>query len=181
MLLKKWKLNETNYSYTNKYYLSSDDNNDNNNNDDDDDNNINDNNNNNNTDNDNDNVNDNDTSSSGGNTLLTHSFWCLFLNFCSIHMTERISWKEVSEWLNLTAFLGTADIEVNIVHISRVIIAYTLESLSSLTQITHNLQATIYFTKKDIKKETQKSEVTHSVDLSLEMATLHQFTLILNT
>ena len=41
------------------------------------------------------------------------------------------SW--VSEWLNLTAFLGTAYSEVHIVHISRVIIAYTLESLSSLT------------------------------------------------
>ena len=34
------------------------------------------------------------------------------------------------EWLNLTAFLGTADSEV---HMSRVFIAYTLESLSSLT------------------------------------------------
>ena len=28
-------------------------------------------------------------------------------------------------------------------------------------QITHNLQATIYFKKKNIKKETQKSEGTH--------------------
>ena len=39
----------------------------------------------------------------------------------------------VSEWLNLMAFLGTVDSEVHIVHISHVIIAYTLESLSSLT------------------------------------------------
>ena len=39
----------------------------------------------------------------------------------------------VREWLSLTAFLGTADIRVHVVHISRVIIAYTLESLSSLT------------------------------------------------
>ena len=67
----------------------------------------------------------------------------------------------VSEWLNLAAFLGTTDSEVHIVHISRVIVAYTLESLSSLTQITHNLQATINFKKKDIKNETQKSEGTH--------------------
>ena len=52
------------------------------------------------------------------------------------------------------AFLGTSDIEVQI-------IAYTLESLSSLTQITHNLQATIYFKKKDIKKRNTKSEGTH--------------------
>ena len=41
--------------------------------------------------------------------------------------------RQVSEWLNLAAFLGTADSEVHIVHISRVTIAYTLESLSSLT------------------------------------------------
>ena len=59
------------------------------------------------------------------------------------------------------AFLRTADIEVQIVYISRVIIGYTLESLSSLTQITHNLQATINFKKKGIKKEQQKSEGTH--------------------
>ena len=39
----------------------------------------------------------------------------------------------VSEWLNSMAFLGTADSEVHIVYVSRVITAYTLESLSSLT------------------------------------------------
>ena len=44
---------------------------------------------------------------------------------------ERIEW--VSEGLNLTASLGTADSEVPIVHISHVTVAYTLESLSSLT------------------------------------------------
>ena len=49
--------------------------------------------------------------------------WVLVL-FCN---------KWVSEWLNLISFRGTADSEVHIVHISRVIIAYTLESLSSLT------------------------------------------------
>ena len=37
------------------------------------------------------------------------------------------------EWLNLGVFLGTADNEVHIVHISHVIIDYTLESLSFLT------------------------------------------------
>ena len=58
-------------------------------------------------------------------------------------------------------FLGTADSKVHIFHINRVIIAYTLESLSSLTQITHNLKATVYFKKKIIKKETQKREGTH--------------------
>ena len=59
------------------------------------------------------------------------------------------------------AFLGTSYGEVHMVHMSRVIVAYTLESLSSLTQITHNLQATINFKKKYIKNETQKSEGTH--------------------
>ena len=44
---------------------------------------------------------------------------------------ESVKW--VSEWFSLTAFLRTADIEVHIVHTSRVIIAYTLKSLSSLT------------------------------------------------
>ena len=39
----------------------------------------------------------------------------------------------VSEWLSLTAFLGTEDIGVHVVYTSRVFIAYTLESLSSLT------------------------------------------------
>ena len=42
-------------------------------------------------------------------------------------------------------------------------------------------QATIYFKTKDIKKEIQESEGTYSVDLSLEMAALHQFTIVLNT
>ena len=38
----------------------------------------------------------------------------------------------------------------------------------------YTLQLTLR--KKNIKKETQKSEGTHWVDLSLEMVTLHQFT-----
>ena len=37
------------------------------------------------------------------------------------------------ERLSLSAFLGTEDIGVHIVHISHVIITYTLEELSSLT------------------------------------------------
>ena len=41
--------------------------------------------------------------------------------------------SRVSEWFSLTAFFRTADIEVHIVHTSRVVIAYTLKSLSSLT------------------------------------------------
>ena len=55
------------------------------------------------------------------------------------------------QWDEWVAFLWPADSEIHIVHISRVIIAYALESLSFLTQITHNLQATIYFKKKDVK------------------------------
>ena len=51
--------------------------------------------------------------------------------------------------------LGTVDIGVHVVHTSHVIITYTLESLSYLTYITHNIQATINFKKKYIKNKTQ--------------------------
>ena len=78
--------------------------------------------------------------------------------------SNAFSWMEIyewmSEWLSLTAFMGTVDIRVHLVHTGRVIIAYTLESLSPLTYITHNLQATIKLNKM-YKKETQKSEGTH--------------------
>ena len=82
----------------------------------------------------------------GGQIILKVQFSCKILEF----------FKWVSEWLNLTAFLGTADSEVHIVHSSRVIVAYTLESLSSIIVITRNLQATINFKRKDIKNDTQK-------------------------
>ena len=99
-------------------------------------------------------------------------------------MPNDFLWQ-ASEWvgegLSLTAFFGTADIGVHVVHTSRVITTYTLESLSSFTKITHNIQASINFKKKYIKKETQQSEGTHYVDLPMETATLHQFTMILNT
>ena len=49
------------------------------------------------------------------------------------HILDYIEHKWVSEWFSLTAFLRTADIKVHIVHTSRIIIAYTLKSLSSLT------------------------------------------------
>ena len=53
---------------------------------------------------------------------------------------------QLQEWvIKFNCHLGTADIRVRIVHTSCVIIAYTLESLSSLTQVTHNLQVTINF------------------------------------
>ena len=75
------------------------------------------------------------------------------------HSQYQCCWwhgKLRSEWLHLTAFLGTVDSKVHIVHISHVITAYTLESLSTLTKITHNLQATINFKKKIIKQRTTK-------------------------
>ena len=59
---------------------------------------------------------------------------CYTSKWASIFYYNLICRPEwLSEWLNLTAFLGTVGSEVHIVHISRVIIAYT-----------HNLQATIY-------------------------------------
>ena len=85
------------------------------------------------------------------------SFGEMLGNFVICYQSQEKSEGGESEWLNLTAFLGTADSEV---HISHVITAYTLESLSSLTYITHNLQATINFKEKVIKKE-QQNEDTH--------------------
>ena len=72
-------------------------------------------------------------------------------------------WRQYDVISTLMCPLGswTVDSEVYIVHICHVILAYTLESVSSLTQITHNLQATINLKKKGIKKEQQKSEGTH--------------------
>ena len=75
----------------------------------------------------------------------------------NFHWQSASNAEWVSESINLTSFLGTADSEVHIVHISCVIIAYILESLSSLKYITHNLQATIYFKEKGIKKENTKN------------------------
>ena len=71
----------------------------------------------------------------------------------------------------------TSDIEVHVVHISRVIKTYTLESLSSLTQIRHNVQVTISITK--LMETKIKSEGIHYVDFSFEKATLYQFTISL--
>ena len=80
-------------------------------------------------------------------------------NTASVHQGVR-----VSERLSSTAFLWTPDIGVHVIHKSLVTIAYTLESLPSLTYIIHNLQATIYFKKKDIKKEIQ--ELTEPIKLT---------------
>ena len=54
-----------------------------------------------------------------------------FMPFIASDLSAKV--QGVSEWLNLTAFLGTADSEVHIVRTSRVITAYTFESLSSFT------------------------------------------------
>ena len=70
--------------------------------------------------------------------IITHENWqnCMLaaqLIYSGSHwLIYRVD-KRVSEWLSLTAFLGTADIRVHIVHASHVIITYTLESLSSPT------------------------------------------------
>ena len=55
---------------------------------------------------------------------------------CILHgsdLTSRSQSPGVSERLSLTAFSGTADIGVHVVHIGRVIITVTLESLYFLT------------------------------------------------
>ena len=77
---------------------------------------------------------------------------------CGVSVVSSLEW--VSEWMiKFNGLSRTADSEVHVVHVSHVIIACTLESLYSLTYITHNLQATINFKKKGLKKN--KSEGTH--------------------
>ena len=51
----------------------------------------------------------------------------------------------------------TVDSEAHVVHISRDTTVYTLESISSLKQITYHLEVTINFKKK----KTIKREPTH--------------------
>ena len=63
-------------------------------------------------------------------TVIVHNTGC---NSSDILVKMTAFPMGVSEWLNLTAFLGTEDSKVHIVHISHVIITDTLESLYSLT------------------------------------------------
>ena len=58
------------------------------------------------------------------NKILYHG---LKLLICLLQLDFKLEFCQ-SEWLNLTAFLGTADSEVHVVHMSHVIVAYTLES-----------------------------------------------------
>ena len=108
----------------------------------------------------------------------------------TIHITDRIHFQSknrtriiflmlgVSEWLSLTAFFRTAGSEVHVIHISDVIIDYTWGSLSSLTNLTHNLQVAINIRKKN-KIHTKKSVGTYGVGLSLVTVTPQQFTITL--
>ena len=76
---------------------------------------------------------------------------------------------QLSEWvIKFNGLLGTVDIDVHIVHTSHVIIAYTLETLSSFTQITHNLQVTINF---DTRPQPMRKGITYWPSL-----TAHNFT-----
>ena len=66
-----------------------------------------------------------------------------FLKVVSMRLPNKVPVNPVSDWaINFNDFSRTADIEVHVIHISRVIITYILESLSSLTQITRILQVT---------------------------------------
>ena len=70
--------------------------------------------------------------------VLTMSSWGISVMKCQYLLLRKslmfqVSVILLSDCLDLTAFLGTTDSEVHIVHISCVIIAYMLESLSSLT------------------------------------------------
>ena len=63
----------------------------------------------------------------------------------------------VSEWvIKFNGLLGTSDIGVHVVYTSCVIITYILESLSSLTMITHKIQVAINLKKNILKKKHKK-------------------------
>ena len=64
-----------------------------------------------------------------------YTYWVVISNMIlfillSMHWKYKVKERERLSW---SAFFGTEDIGVHIVHISRVIITYTLEYLSSLT------------------------------------------------
>ena len=68
----------------------------------------------------------------------------------------------MSEWvIKFKGLLGTADIGVHVVHIIRVIMTYTFESLSSLPYITQNIQVTINSKKKKILKKSKTKKWGH--------------------
>ena len=64
-----------------------------------------------------------------------------------------IDWVSESV-IKFNSLSQTADSKIYVIHIRHVIMTYTSESLSSLTQIIHNLQVTINL--KMNKKQTQK-------------------------
>ena len=88
-----------------------------------------------------------------------------------------------SEWV---INFGIVDIRIHVVHTSSVVITYTLESLFSLTQITHNLQVTKNFKiqtnlkkawrKDNILQQGPKSYWEKRMDGSLMLATIHDDT-----
>ena len=95
--------------------------------------------------------------------LSDWQFYCLLKGWLILE-TWRQSWWPVSDTK---------------LHLSRGIIIYTLKSLSSLTQITHNLWVTMNFFKKEgIKKKHKKVRAPiKSIRLSMKTKTLHQFTI----
>ena len=85
--------------------------------------------------------------------------------FFDMQMNKRLSKQSRRRWFetpscplwrhyDVNGLSLTSDIEVHMIHISRVIITYTFESLSSLTQIT---QSTVYnWVEKKISKTNTK-------------------------
>ena len=130
-----------------------------------------------------------------GTIIVTGPYWDL----CA-HMTKN-SWHQdvvdrhlyncawfmcILTWLEwvikFNSLSRTSDIEVHVIHINCVIMTYTLESLSSLTQTTHNLQVTLNFKKKKrMKKKYKKNYSIKSYwekrrDDALMLATIHDDT-----
>ena len=84
--------------------------------------------------------------------------WCIHIP-CYVFYLEYISLTlvRVSDWdIEFNGLLGTADISVRIVHASRVIIAYTLESLSSLI---YRSQLTLRYNELKKKEKTVRAPI----------------------
>ena len=87
--------------------------------------------------------------------LFLSTWWMFSENFMIFISPDVIVLKWVSD-VRLTAFFRTADSEVHVIHISRVIMTSALKLSSSLTQITYNLHVTINFIRQLMKRKHKK-------------------------
>ena len=92
----------------------------------------------------------------------------------------RVSEREREGGIKFSGRSWAPAIEIDLIHISRIITTYTIGIITCIFTHTDNTQTTDHnwLQEKGIERNT-KSEDTHYVDLSLGMGTIHQFTLFL--